>query len=387
VLFLAAVGLVLVVAAAVWSQGQPAKQGPEPGRVKLIDTVSGNKNPIPLLAFTNGGKTLLSVSVDLGSTTRELEIKSWDVATRKVTATISQTEPSNGWAFSPDGNTVAVGLWNARGQPTAIRLYDLRQKSKPQDIKIDDESLLYAVAFSSDSKVLAWAGAPNSKKIRLWNLPAGKLIGTLTAKDDVQSLAFKPGGKSLVSAGSYSVSLWDVGTGNETKTFEVGKGKVFPRVAFSPDGKTLAVGALEARKQVDCEVKLWEVATGKNTKTLPSVYTPFAFNKDGKVFAACTRDGKVKLWNVTTGKDLITLALHDGGALCAAFSPDGRTLVTGGADKAIMWWELPPNPHSYPRLELQLAIPKWPGRSKRCGFLARVPLRSAKKAGAGDGLC
>jgi WD40 repeat protein len=85
---------------------------------------------------------------------------------------------------------------------------------------------------------------------------------------------------------------------------------------------------------------------------------PLAFNKDGNVLAARTLDGKVKLWNVTTGKELITLALHDGGALSAAFSPDGRRLVTSGADKAIMWWELPPNAHTYSRLELQMAVPK-----------------------------
>src|SRR5690348_2127117 len=78
---LAALSSLLAVAPFVGSQGQPAKQGLKPGGVTLLDTVTAHNKPIQFLAFTNGGKTLVSVSNDYSNTLREQEIKLWDVAT------------------------------------------------------------------------------------------------------------------------------------------------------------------------------------------------------------------------------------------------------------------------------------------------------------------
>ena len=55
-----------------------------------------------------------------------------------------------------------------------------------------------------------------------------------------------------------------------------------------------------------------------------------AFSPDGKTLAMASREGNVQLWDVATGKLLETLKGHSSAVLAVAFSPDGRTLASGG---------------------------------------------------------
>jgi tetratricopeptide (TPR) repeat protein len=65
-----------------------------------------------------------------------------------------------------------------------------------------------------------------------------------------------------------------------------------------------------------------------------------AFSPDGKVLAMASREGSVLLWDVAAGKLLATLKGHSGAVTAAAFSPDGRTLATGGGDHTVRLWNV-----------------------------------------------
>jgi hypothetical protein len=47
----------------------------------------------------------------------------------------------------------------------------------------------------------------------------------------------------------------------------------------------------------------------------------------------------IQLWSPTTGKEIGRLAGHRGLVECVAFSPDGKTLVSGSTDSTILFWD------------------------------------------------
>jgi WD40 repeat protein len=151
------------------------------------------------------------------------------------------------------------------------------------------------------------------------------------------SLAFAPDGKTLASAGSKTIQIWDVNTGKESRRFDAEVSDTYSHhfiapLVFSPDGKALASVA------PDHSVRVWSVKTGKELVKLQGhqyLVRCLAFSADGKMlFSASgdgTRAGSVRVWAVATGEELRKFSLHRPNAsaqpepLC--FSPDGKTFV------------------------------------------------------------
>jgi WD40 repeat protein len=111
-------------------------------------------------------------------------------------------------------------------------------------------------------------------------------------------------------------------------------------VAFSPDGKRLAMAA-QSRGGV---VVLWEVATGKQLVKVngPSdrSFLSVAFSPDGKTLAAVDIGGTTVLYDADLGKQKAALRMHPAGILSLAFSLDGKTLASGGRDGAVKLWDV-----------------------------------------------
>jgi WD40 repeat protein len=108
-------------------------------------------------------------------------------------------------------------------------------------------------------------------------------------------------------------------------------------VAFSPDGKLLAMG------DTGGEIRLYQVADGKQVlicqghkNWVPSL----AFSPNGRTFASSSSDHTVKLWDATTGQCLQTLQGHEHEVWTVAFSPDGNTIVSGSNDRTIKLWSV-----------------------------------------------
>ena len=130
-----------------------------------------------------------------------------------------------------------------------------------------------------------------------------------------------------------TVTLYDVATGQKRLVQDTNSGGVLS-VAYSPDGKTLAIG------NADRTLKLWTPESGRqHSYAHHNAVSSVAFSPDGNtVVSAGSRDDAVKVWDVVAAPEPATL--HQKGAVYSvAFSPDGRMLACGG-DRSTKLWDV-----------------------------------------------
>jgi len=156
----------------------------------------------------------------------------------------------------------------------------------------------------------------------------------------VGSIAYSPDGKLLAVGGYKEVRLMDAASGKALATLS-GHADLVRSVAFSHDGKWLAAaGGLPARSG---EIKIWDVESHQLLRTIEGhkdcIYS-VAASPDGKIVASGSYDKLIKLWDVETGKELRTLKDHIDAVFAVAFSPDGKRLASGSQDRTVKVWDV-----------------------------------------------
>jgi WD40 repeat protein/serine/threonine protein kinase len=153
--------------------------------------------------------------------------------------------------------------------------------------------------------------------------------------------SYSPDGTLLAIPSGNLVLLYDAKTG-EFRRALAGHGGLVHRLAFSPDGTTIASASLALGGQQDRTVRLWDVGTGRELPLAPRHTNPVldvAFSPDGRTVAFASADGSVRLWDLASGKEGPVLPGHERGAWSIAFHPkDSATLATGSRDGKVRLW-------------------------------------------------
>jgi len=239
--------------------------------------------------------------------------------------------------FSPDGKRLVLG-----SRDNSVRLCDLENDHEVKRLYSHKDDV-NCVAFSPDGNLIA--SGSDSGTIFIWDLKSGRALTRFDRHGmSVLSLAFSPDGKTLISGSAdRTVRFWDIENLEELASYQAHRDSVHS-VAFGPGGLIAASGSM------DSDVKIWSVKPRRDVRTINDYSygdkirdSSIAYSPDGKLLAlGSSMEMQVPILLVDTVNWKSTAALmgHIGSVNSMAFTPDGTKLVSGGKNAMLIIWDL-----------------------------------------------
>jgi WD40 repeat protein len=264
-------------------------------------------------------------------------------------------------AFSPDGR------WLAASTGTTT-IWDLKSRHELRTLNaLADRSL----GFSVDGR---WLLTQDSFEAKIWNVETGNLLHKGFAKGH-NRIHFSPDGRWILASASEStkLTLWDIGKDLETRELKAGLVSV-QHAAFSPDNRWLLTmgGGPFAPFNYLGGPRLWDIQTGTQTRTFDVGRTTtarknFLFSKDGRSLAMGIGGG-LHLWDLATGEEMLRVGSgSDRVVKEIALSADQRFVAVSYSDSwspRIVLYEVKPDTKS----DKYLDVPKKGGAYQSVGL-------------------
>jgi hypothetical protein len=228
-------------------------------------------------------------------------------------------------AFTPDGKQVVFASWGGHQGIYPVTVWDAgkRQRLRGLDDDVNDTAIT-ALAVSPDGKTVALGGGGGQRNqnfaVHFWDLASGDEIGQIGGLVSVApqrhfgsrvylALAYSPDGRTLAVLVEGRILLVELATGKlrgeltftvppERRTEQQGPSS--GALAFSPDARTLAAGGPNGA------IHRFDLRTGSELTPLTGHTSPvvaLCWTRDGKRFLSFSEEGKLFTWRAGTGAD------------------------------------------------------------------------------------
>jgi WD40 repeat protein/tRNA A-37 threonylcarbamoyl transferase component Bud32 len=285
----------------------------------------------------------------------------WDLKTRQKLIQFATNENDVRVAFSPTAPLLAFTSRAAKGsakQRNTLRLWNAATRQMVAEIPWGNRCV--GLAFAKDGRTLITSTLPTSSgkpgQLTLWRMPEGTRLASYEVPEQVyfgedSTFAATPD----LSLAAYALAegkirVVDMHNGQELLTAQLNGNSM----AFSPDGKTMLIGA--------GDIRLVDVATGKETGRLEghdSYVTSMVFWPDGKKMASSSADQSIRIWDMDTHKCLDVLRGSRMAVLRLALMPGLKTLVSGCKDGAVDFWDTSVTHPSKPLVTIPEDVVSW----------------------------
>ncbi len=307
------------------------------------DVSTGNPNK----EFTEGHAFLASSAVFLPDGKRlataavDNSVRIWDIQTGTEHKRFEHTGRSAAIDVSFDSKLLVTG-----SDEKTVRIWDIATGELLKELS-GHHSEVSAVAISPDKKYCVSGDARGH--CMLWDVESGKLLHKLSGHTRrITALDFLPDGKTVLSAsGDNTVGSWDVASGKENQAQILKHPDAILSMAIFDQGKQAATSC------ADGLVRIWDLASSKVTRTIQPVnglINSVSVSQDNKrLLTANVQQRVIQLWALETGAELripgkngqlkpfLDFRTRGGMLWTAIFSPYHNSILTVGGRDARLW--------------------------------------------------